>query len=446
MQEAHVEEISSSNPHKSVPAFLRKLHKMVEDPDTPGIQWNKDGTRFIVSDGEVFSKNVLPRYFKHNNFASFIRQLNMYAFRKVTDVSQGVVTEGSQHVWEFQHQYFIRGRPDLLPLIHRKTYSAPQTNDRQIVVKGQTGDASGTDTLIQELQMLKLRQSELESQLASLQAENRALWVDSQNAQKKHDKTIQKILEFLALYAPSGLKNGHTTRRTVRQLLDSSGLLEPSSNFNISEMDQEEDVQPEKKRKASSSHPKRKAGDRTSSPRTLNSQSGQPKATKGVESPSIPIVESPQLVLTPNSPGLPYIGPSSNDVSQTLYTTSSPPAAAPVNGDGLGGLVQPYPVEAALPSLYTQDANGGATLWNNDYTYSADPTANLLRLPTTETGADLSGATQTEITENLLKFLQDNNINLGDLDFNSFPDPEDGVKGEGSLSLTDDGLPRFDSI
>ena len=43
------------------------------------IYWTPNGSSFMVSNPGELSRDVLPRHFKHNNFSSFIRQLNMYA-------------------------------------------------------------------------------------------------------------------------------------------------------------------------------------------------------------------------------------------------------------------------------------------------------------------------------------------------------------------------------
>lgn len=63
--------------------FLVKTFNFVTDPASDDIiSWNKEGDGFIVKQVNKFSEEVLPKYFKHNNFSSFIRQLNMYDFHK----------------------------------------------------------------------------------------------------------------------------------------------------------------------------------------------------------------------------------------------------------------------------------------------------------------------------------------------------------------------------
>lgn len=39
--------------------------------------------KLILSQNEKFTKHILPKHFKHSNFASFVRQLNKYDFHKV---------------------------------------------------------------------------------------------------------------------------------------------------------------------------------------------------------------------------------------------------------------------------------------------------------------------------------------------------------------------------
>lgn len=65
---------------RSIPTpFLTKTYNLVDDKSIDEvISWNEDGSTFIVWNPTVFASNLLPKYFKHNNFSSFVRQLNTY--------------------------------------------------------------------------------------------------------------------------------------------------------------------------------------------------------------------------------------------------------------------------------------------------------------------------------------------------------------------------------
>ncbi|KAG7999792.1 Heat shock factor protein 2 [Nibea albiflora] len=105
----------------NVPAFLTKLWTLVEDSDTNQlICWSQEGNSFLVLDEQRFAKEILPKFFKHNNMASFIRQLNMYGFRKVMHIDTGIVKQERDGPVEFQHPYFKHGQDDLLENIKRK--------------------------------------------------------------------------------------------------------------------------------------------------------------------------------------------------------------------------------------------------------------------------------------------------------------------------------------
>jgi len=66
--------------HKPIPApLLTKTYQLVDDPSTDHIvSRGEDDTTFVVWRPPEFARDLLPNYFKHNNFSSFVRQLNTY--------------------------------------------------------------------------------------------------------------------------------------------------------------------------------------------------------------------------------------------------------------------------------------------------------------------------------------------------------------------------------
>jgi heat shock transcription factor len=59
--------------------FVAKTYEMVADAATDAVvSWAERGSSFVVWDPRALAAAVLPRFFKHANFASFVRQLNTY--------------------------------------------------------------------------------------------------------------------------------------------------------------------------------------------------------------------------------------------------------------------------------------------------------------------------------------------------------------------------------
>jgi hypothetical protein len=106
---------------KQQPSFVSKLYSMLEDDTIEDmIAWTPSGTTFSVANPAEFARVVLPNWFKHSNWQSFVRQLNMYGFHKVNHTYQGTPEEEIQ-VWEFKHSSFRRGEVQLLGEIKRKS-------------------------------------------------------------------------------------------------------------------------------------------------------------------------------------------------------------------------------------------------------------------------------------------------------------------------------------
>ncbi|KAI8546893.1 hypothetical protein RHMOL_Rhmol07G0154800 [Rhododendron molle] len=61
------------------PPFLAKTYDMVDDQSSDEIvSWSPTNNSFVVWNPPEFARDLLPKHFKHNNFSSFVRQLNTY--------------------------------------------------------------------------------------------------------------------------------------------------------------------------------------------------------------------------------------------------------------------------------------------------------------------------------------------------------------------------------
>lgn len=68
---------------KNNPAiFIEKLWNILETQDKRSISWENEGLSFAILDQDSFTSEILGTHFNQSNYSSFIRQLNMYNFRK----------------------------------------------------------------------------------------------------------------------------------------------------------------------------------------------------------------------------------------------------------------------------------------------------------------------------------------------------------------------------
>uniref|UniRef100_A0A672YDF4 Heat shock transcription factor 4 n=1 Tax=Sphaeramia orbicularis TaxID=375764 RepID=A0A672YDF4_9TELE len=211
----------------NVPAFLTKLWTLVEDPDTNHlICWSATGTSFHVFDQGRFAKEVLPKYFKHNNMASFVRQLNMYGFRKVVNIEQSGLVKPERDDTEFQHLYFLQGHEHMLEHIKRKVsiVKSEETKVRQ----------EDLSKLLYEVQLLRTQQDNMEMQMQDMKQQNEVLWREVVSLRQNHtqqQKVMNKLIQFLFSQMQSNTPSTVGLKRKLPLMLDDGSPSPPSSKF-----------------------------------------------------------------------------------------------------------------------------------------------------------------------------------------------------------------------
>ncbi|XP_078669354.1 uncharacterized protein LOC144910294 [Branchiostoma floridae x Branchiostoma belcheri] len=108
--------------------FPNKLKKLVDSPDYSSIVWDQEGKGVVITELD-FREEVLNEtchVFETTSFKSFVRQLNLYGFRKNVP---GCDRSNSKEVHTFYHRFFTRDNTVLSRVVRRKnTKTSPQDN------------------------------------------------------------------------------------------------------------------------------------------------------------------------------------------------------------------------------------------------------------------------------------------------------------------------------
>ncbi|XP_033251906.1 heat shock factor protein-like isoform X1 [Drosophila miranda] len=189
-----------------VPAFLAKLWRLVDDTETNHlIFWTKDGHSFVIQNQAQFARELLPLNYKHNNMASFIRQLNMYGFHKITSIENGGLRFDRDEI-EFSHPFFKRNSAYLLDQIKRKISNNKNVDDKAVM------KPEAVSKILNDVKVMQGRQDTMDSRFSAMKQENEVLWREIASLRQKHSKQqqiVNKLIQFLiSIVQPSRNMSG----------------------------------------------------------------------------------------------------------------------------------------------------------------------------------------------------------------------------------------------
>ncbi|XP_028409979.1 heat stress transcription factor A-7a-like [Dendronephthya gigantea] len=125
----------SSVKSRPLSPFVSKLKVLLSETKYQNaIRWSSNGEAIVIFDADTFKRIVLDKtaeMFKTKNFTSFVRQLNLYGFRKVPTNGKSDPNKNMK----FEHPHFVQSKPQMMHLVQRTCSSSK---------KRKTGDSLGS--------------------------------------------------------------------------------------------------------------------------------------------------------------------------------------------------------------------------------------------------------------------------------------------------------------
>ncbi|KAH7858072.1 hypothetical protein Vadar_019680 [Vaccinium darrowii] len=217
------------------PPFLTKTYNMVDDPNTNElISWSATRKSIVIWDHIKFAKELLPKHFRHNNFSSFIYQLNKYGFKKIGFTR-----------YEYENPWFQADNKHLLNNIKGRAAKLLHNNDnvqRKRATSSSTCQdfaANGSDeaeikklkkdynTMEMKLSELKQRQDTIEGRMAAMEE-----CIENANVSGK-----QGVFMFVEKAITNPLFVKHFIKRVVHQSPEGSMKLVDLNEKNVEELE-----------------------------------------------------------------------------------------------------------------------------------------------------------------------------------------------------------------